>query len=55
LYIVYGQVSNWIQTSAPIGVWTSIASDSTGQYLAAVTGSISVNSIKGFIFTSSNG
>jgi len=39
----------WTQTSAPIGDgWTSIACDSTGQYLVAA-------SLSGYIFTSTNG
>ena len=41
--------SAWSQTSAPSEVsWQSIASDSTGQYLAAVQGG-------GYIYTSTSG
>ena len=39
--------SAWSQTSAPIGYWWSIASDSSGQYLAAVQ--------YGDIYTSTSG
>ena len=38
----------WTQTSAPFGSWHSIASDSTGQLLAAVQND-------GYIFTSASG
>ena len=39
--------SAWSQTSAPSGYWHSIASDSTGQYLAAGQ--------EGYIYTSTSG
>ena len=38
----------WSQTSAPSVYWYSIASDSTGQYLAAVQQ-------EGYIYTSTSG
>ncbi len=41
----YGGI--WLQTSAPIGDWYSIASDSTGKYLAAVQ-------YQGYIYTSTS-
>jgi hypothetical protein len=39
----------WTQTSAPLGSWSGIASDSTGQYLVAV------QSYSGDIFISVTG
>ena len=42
----------WTKTSAPSGIWYSIASDSTGKYLAA--GGQSANGVGG-IYTSSSG
>jgi hypothetical protein len=42
----YGGI--WTQTSAPIGNWFSIASDSTGMNLAAIQQ-------PGYIFTSTSG
>ena len=41
--------SAWSQTSAPSGDWKSIASDSTGHYLAAV------QEYGGYIYTSTSG
>ena len=41
--------SAWSKTSAPSDNWVSIASDSTGQYLAAVQG------YGGYIYTSTSG
>ncbi len=40
--------SSWSLTSAPIGDWHSIASDSTGTYLAA-------GQVNGNIYTSTSG
>ena len=42
--------SSWSLTSAPNGNWISIASDSTGTYLAAVQGTGNGN-----IYTSTSG
>lgn len=47
--------SYWTQTSAPQGRWYSIASDSTGQYLAAAQGGYNSIGIPGSIYISSNG
>ena len=44
----------WTQTSAPSGSWSSIASDSTGQYLAAVSISNTIVG-GGYIYTSTSG
>jgi len=41
---------DWTMTSAPWGYWLSIASSSSGQYLAAGQGTIG-----GYIYTSSSG
>jgi len=53
LLVIWTQTSgeyggSWMQTSASIGKWTSIASDDTGQYLVAVQQG-------GGIYTSSSG
>jgi len=49
LIIGYGQYGdNWFRSEVPDGRWNSIASDSTGQFLAAVQ-------MYGNIFTSSSG
>ena len=49
IIIVLGEYGGtWTLTTAPTGQWYSIASDSTGQYLAAVT-------FPGNIYTSSSG
>ena len=45
--------STWTLTSAPQAYWSSITSDSTGQYLTAVQDNIGGGS--GYIYTSSNG
>ena len=44
----------WSMTSAPLGIYFSIASDSTGQYLAAA--SMGYGSTQaGYIYISTNG
>ena len=48
---IYGE--NWVETSAPIGSWISITSDSTGKFLAAVQGGYQEPS--GYIYTSTSG
>jgi predicted MFS family arabinose efflux permease len=51
--IIIGGIT-WTQSSAPSGIWTSIASDSTGQHLAAVQYNYDLNKY-GYIYTSSSG
>jgi len=48
IIIINIEGSAWTQTSAPNGDWLSIASDSSGKYLAAVQ-------LAGYIYTSSSG
>ena len=45
---------SWTPTSAPLGYWISIASDSTGQYLAAAQAQDAQGNY-GPIYTSSSG
>ena len=46
--IIFIIIGIWALTTAPLGNWYSIASDSTGTYLAASQGG-------GYIYTSSDG
>ena len=54
ILLVLGIVGNWTLTSAPSGRWYSVASDSTGQYLAAAQYKDDTDNL-GYIYTSTSG